>query len=249
MKKRLLATLLGSLFVLSAPVSALAGDVYVASCDVHIRALGDVDSTAIGYVKGGDTVTILEKTNGYWYKVNYNGKVGYVSTLFINETDLSSSDIVVTTLESGQKAVNVPYLNVRSNASATAPVIGVIKQGDIVNVTDNVWGWDKIQINNLVGYSDQAFLTENFEVVEYVTTEVNNTIPVQNVVAPAGSVTKVVNTEFVNVRGQAAANSAVVGLLKKGDVVIVSDDVYGWNKVELGDGKTGYVDGRFLSIN
>lgn len=37
----------------------------------------------LGTVPKGTTLTVLEKTNRYYIKVNYNGRAGYISTLFI----------------------------------------------------------------------------------------------------------------------------------------------------------------------
>ncbi|WP_426453230.1 SH3 domain-containing protein [Paenibacillus sp. S-38] len=48
---------------------------------VSFRKAADTDSARIRYLQKGETVTILDKVNSYWYKVkDKNGVTGYVST-------------------------------------------------------------------------------------------------------------------------------------------------------------------------
>ncbi|MCZ8520759.1 MULTISPECIES: C40 family peptidase [Paenibacillus] len=48
---------------------------------VSFRKAADTDSARIRYLQAGETVTVLDKTNSYWYKVkDKNGVTGYIST-------------------------------------------------------------------------------------------------------------------------------------------------------------------------
>src|SRR5690554_4440587 len=48
---------------------------------VNFRTQPSTSSNKIRYLKKGETVSILEKVNSYWYKVkDQNGRIGYVST-------------------------------------------------------------------------------------------------------------------------------------------------------------------------
>lgn len=57
---------------------------------------------------------------------------------------------------------------------------------------------------------------------------------------------KTVNVSYLNVRAGADKNSAIIGVLKKGDVIAITDVVQGWNKFTY-EGKPAYVDGNFLT--
>ncbi|TMV49504.1 N-acetylmuramoyl-L-alanine amidase [Paenibacillus mesophilus] len=61
----------------------------------------------------------------------------------------------------------------------------------------------------------------------------------------ADTYTAKVAAEVLNIRGEPAARSDIVGSLKKGSIVTVSDESYGWVKINSGS-KTGWVAGHYL---
>ncbi|OCT14946.1 hydrolase Nlp/P60 [Paenibacillus pectinilyticus] len=66
---------------------------------VSFRTAADQNATRIRYLKAGETVTILQKVNDYWYKVRASdGREGYVST---SPTYISTSGGTVTPPVSG----------------------------------------------------------------------------------------------------------------------------------------------------
>lgn len=52
--------------------------------------------------------------------------------------------------------------------------------------------------------------------------------------------------DVLNIRGEPAIGAKIVGSLKKGDVVVVSDESYGWYKIESGKQK-GWVAGQYVT--
>lgn len=60
------------------------GKVVDVSTKLNIRKSASTSSSIIGTLSNNTTVTILEKLNG-WYKISYNGTVGYVSSSYIAE--------------------------------------------------------------------------------------------------------------------------------------------------------------------
>lgn len=62
----------------------------------------------------------------------------------------------------------------------------------------------------------------------------------------ADTYTAKVAAEVLNIRGEPAARSDIVGSLKKGAIVTVSDESYGWAKIKSG-GKSGWVAGHYLT--
>lgn len=53
---------------------------------VNFRSAPKVASNKISLIKSGTVVQVLEQVNSYWLKINYNGRVGYVSTDYISYT-------------------------------------------------------------------------------------------------------------------------------------------------------------------
>jgi len=68
---------------------------------VNLRSTPKVANNKIGSISGGTVVEVLEVTNSYWVKVNYNGKVGYVSSSYITLNFSGSSS-------GGSTVVNQP---------------------------------------------------------------------------------------------------------------------------------------------
>src|SRR5687768_15909300 len=86
MKKQLLTMLLvpaitlGSLTI-PPPHQALAAQSAQIITSVSFRVNPKVSADRIRYLKSGENVTILEKTNNWWYKVKTSdGRIGYVSS-------------------------------------------------------------------------------------------------------------------------------------------------------------------------
>ncbi|AQY50223.1 invasion associated secreted endopeptidase [Listeria weihenstephanensis FSL R9-0317] len=64
----------------------------------------------------------------------------------------------------------------------------------------------------------------------------------------AEAVTKSVNATWLNVRQGPSADNTILTSIKGGtQVTVESTEANGWNKVTLADGKTGFVNGKYLS--
>ena len=84
----LILAMLCSMLVLTA--SAAGSVVYGAATvnaepSLNIRSADSTDSDIIGSVPDDAVVVINEKTSKDWYRVTYDGVVGYVSTKFLTE--------------------------------------------------------------------------------------------------------------------------------------------------------------------
>ncbi len=60
-----------------------ATDLYQATADLNLRNGPGTKYNSIGIVKSGENVSILEKTNSLWFKVEYKGGNGYLSSKFL----------------------------------------------------------------------------------------------------------------------------------------------------------------------
>ncbi|MFI3174507.1 MAG: SH3 domain-containing protein, partial [Bacillota bacterium] len=148
---------------------------------------------------------------------------------------------VSTVAFAAEKTVNTAFLNVRSSASPEASILGVLKKGDVINISDVTYGWNQFTYNGQTAFVDGNFLTGDAVVVEKPTAVVAPTpAPV------AGAVTKAVNVHSVNFRAEPSNDAAIIGVIFEGTVVSATEDEYGWNKVVY-DGKTGYVYGKYLT--
>src|SRR5690606_34282164 len=58
---------------------------------VNFRSAPKVANNKIGFINKGASVRILEKTNQWWVKIQYNGRTGYVDADYISTGSSSNS--------------------------------------------------------------------------------------------------------------------------------------------------------------
>ena len=73
MKKGIFLFLLGFLFMQTVLAQKTTDS------DVNLRSAPTTDAEVVTVIPKGTKVTIIEKTNDKWYRVEYNGKKGYMT--------------------------------------------------------------------------------------------------------------------------------------------------------------------------
>lgn len=115
----------------------------------NFRSNPFVNSSLLGTIPKDTVLYLIDYSSG-WYQVNYNGQVGWVSGSLI--ASIPSGEYV---------AINNAYmLNIRSNPSSTASIIGVLGQNQYAHVIDysNDGNWFKISINGIQGWASRNYL-------------------------------------------------------------------------------------------
>ena len=74
----------------STTVTNKIGRVVNVTTNLRVRSAASSSASVLGYLLNGTTVNITGSTNG-WYKINYNGRDGYVSSDYIQIVDGSTS--------------------------------------------------------------------------------------------------------------------------------------------------------------
>lgn len=128
----------------------LSGDI-----QLNFRLGPSTNDTVIGGLSEGTTFTVLSESNG-WYKINYDGTIGYVYGYYVsvgnNSSSLSNSSSntsksgVVSNLNSGVD------LNFRSGPNTDYSIIGELPEGTSVTILSENNGWYKINYDGTVGY-------------------------------------------------------------------------------------------------
>lgn len=81
-----------------------AGEVINISSSLRVRSSASTNSSTLGYLKNGTKLNILGKS-GNWYKIKYNGRIGYVSGDYVK-------------VYSNSKPQNKPNENNNTNSSS-----------------------------------------------------------------------------------------------------------------------------------
>lgn len=216
---------------------------------LNVRDKSSINSNVIGNVKKGNTLTIEEvvetsdKTYPTWLKINYNGKVGYVSKNYVDFVD-KTEDQPDTTFESYIGIVTASGLNLRSKPTTNSSIITVLKNKSLVIVSEVVHtsdkvnsSWLKVNYNNKVGYVAKQYV----DVFEDKTIDTTKEVGI-------------VSTDLNLRTNPTTANSKVKEILSKGTYVEVlntrttSDNYKKWYQVRSPSGNVGWVAGQYLEV-
>lgn len=152
MKKKLFSAVIASSLLFSSIPVALPAAQAATSAEivrgVNFRTGPSTDSSRIRLLSKGESVTILEQVNSYWYKVrDKNGRVGYVSTSsqYINTNSTAPSSTTGTIIKS---------VSFRTGPSTSNSRIRYLQKNEKVTVLEQVNAyWYKVKdANGRSGY-------------------------------------------------------------------------------------------------
>ena len=150
LKKSIVVVLILSIFVSVFAMGAYAADLAygaatVAATSLNIRSGSGTDYDRVTVVSRGTILVILEKTSSEWYKVNYNGAVGYVSSEYLTN-ELTAENFNAT------GTITASDVRMRSQPHTDSGVLGLYQNGTQVAVIGINNGWYKVQYSGLTGY-------------------------------------------------------------------------------------------------
>ncbi|MDH2333162.1 SH3 domain-containing C40 family peptidase [Paenibacillus polymyxa] len=181
------AALLAAIHVAPGQVDAAAstastGQKAVIQAAVKLRSGPSTTGDVVSFMKQGEAVTVLEKTNSYWYKIKTSdGVTGYTSSsdkyIKIGATSVAAAVTPSTTRKpeaaesvknvsakeavasvnssAGQtKATIQTSVRLRAEASTSSEVLGYLNAGDVVTITDpsNAYWFKVTNADGTVGY-------------------------------------------------------------------------------------------------
>lgn len=72
-----------TLLLLTVAITLNAADLYQTTADLNLRSGPGSKYNSIGIVKNGENVSVIEKDNSLWFKVEYKGKNGFLASKFL----------------------------------------------------------------------------------------------------------------------------------------------------------------------
>ena|GEM_PF-5930583 len=112
----------------------VTADAATATTGVNIRSGPGTSYRIVGGLARGQSITAIGKPHNGWVKVSFNGGTAYVSAQYLDLSGTVNSATPVTIYTQGNKVASAT-LNVRSNPSLTAKIIGYISDGQAVSLT------------------------------------------------------------------------------------------------------------------
>ena len=207
----------------------------VTSANVNFRNSASTSSSVIATIPKDTTIKIIDKSTSGWYKIEYKGVTGYVSSEYvtINGSDTNDS----TNKPSTEEGVTSANLNFRTSASTSSSIIATIPKDTTIKIIDkSTSGWYKVEYNGATGYVSSEYVTINGSSTDNTTSK------------PSTSTQKGVTTANLNFRKSASTSSSIIGTIPKNTTIeIVDKSTSGWYKIKY-KGITGYVSGNYIKI-
>ena len=123
--------------------------------NLNLRVEASTSSKIITTIPKGKTIEIVEKLNSGWYKVNYNGKTGYVSSSYVSINGSTENKPSIVT----EKGVTTANLNLRVKASTSSKIITTIPKGQTIEIVEKLnSGWYKVNYNGKTGYVSSKYV-------------------------------------------------------------------------------------------
>ncbi len=202
---------------------------------LNVRSGKGTDTSIVGTLLNGETVTVLDNSDANWVKIKtQSGLEGYVAREYLTGAEAPSEPTPPETPnETTTATVNADVLNVRSGKGTDTSIVGTLLNGETVTVLDNSdANWVKIRTaSGLEGYVHRDYL--NFG----------------SNAGGGGSTAKYaqVTADILNVRSGMGTEYNKIGSVSYGEIVEVLDDSNaGWAKIKTSSGLEGYVSKDYL---
>ena len=206
------------------------------SSNLRVRIGASTSSATIGYLLNGQAVSIKGEVSG-WYKIDFNGREGYVSKEYIQKGSSHTPTISNTSASGLGKVINISSsLNIRSGAGIGYSIVGALYNGATVNIIEKVGDWYHINHNEVNGYVSAQYLQE-------VNANEPEQTPEPTPVSKAGKVVNI--SSSLNIRSGAGTGHSIVGTLHNGAIVNIIEKSGDWYHINH-NGVNGYVSAQYL---
>ena len=202
------------------------------SSPVNVRGAASRDSSVVAKLKTGTQVTLIGE-EGNWSHIQYDGRYGYVMSIFLSSRDPS----IKVDSQRYVKSPNSMPVNVREDAGKDSKVTAKLVTGTEVTVTEvgEEWIGIRVQGSGEEGYVLASFLTRDNPYEEF--TGKNSGI-VYLVSENDGS---------INIREKADKTSKLVDQVPSGTQAELISAGSVWSKIQTDEGITGFVINDLIS--
>ena len=199
--------------------------------NLNLRQQANTSASILTTIPKGTTIQVLaDKDSNGWYKVNYSGKIGYVSSSYLTITKYSTPEVVKQT--GYVYNLNGTLLNVRPKPSTSQAAIGTLSEGKTVVIIGETGNWYEIEFNGSTAYVSKDYISLS--------------APTPEVVKQTGYVYNL-NGTLLNVRPKPSTSQAAIGTLSEGKTVVIIGETGNWYEIEF-NGSTAYVSKDYISL-
>ena len=194
---------------------------------LNLRETPSLSAKVLGQFPTGTLVEIVE-SGDEWHKVEVNGKAGYMMAQFLNTAEKQQTATVRTNSGIG--------LNLREEPDANGAIITSVKNGGEVVVLQKGSNWSRVSVGTQEGFMSTQYL--NF----------GNTPAQQPATGKIAVVNNPRDTQVLNLRQSASLDAKVLDYYRNGVKVTILSAGTTWHKVQVEDGKVGYMMAKYLKV-
>ena len=214
-------------------LAATADSALVKGGSLNLRESASLTAKVLGQYPTGTLVEINEYGDE-WCKVSVNGKTGYMMTKYLSRAQASQSATVKTNTGIG--------LNLRESPTLSGTIITSVKNGEKVTVLQRGITWSRVSSGESEGFAATQYLN-------FGTGSTGGSTGGTTSTPQSGKVAVVNNpkaTQVLNLRKEASLNASVLGYYRNGVKVTILQSGSTWHKVQVEDGKVGYMMAQYL---
>lgn len=207
-------------------ISAKGETITINTKSLNVRSGPGLTYPVTGSLKMGDQAEI-RSTSGDWYEVKLNSGTGWVASWLVTSDGATESS-------NGTVVSKVNSLNIRTEPSLNAAVIGKMNAGETAVVTERKGEWASINRNGLEGWVHTDYLAE------VTNNEKSKSDSIENS-EPAHAEQFTVSVDALNVRKEAGLSSKVITQIRKDESYPVKAIEGNWVRISLGKDTYGWV--------
>ncbi|MEL4106430.1 SH3 domain-containing protein [Oscillospiraceae bacterium WX1] len=147
-----LSVLLTAQYITAAAGSIAYGAATVSASSLNIRSGPDTSLPIVATVAHNEKMVVLEQTSSDWYRVNYNGTVGYVATMYL-------SNVLKAENFNAIGSVTGDSVSMRATPSTSGTLLCTCKNAAVVSVIGINNGWYKVKYSGKTGYIRSDFVS------------------------------------------------------------------------------------------
>ena len=182
----------------------------------------------LGQYPTGTLVEIVE-SGSEWHKVSVGGQQGYIMAKYLSNENGSTAATVRTNTGIG--------LNLREEPSLQGAIITSYKPGTKVTVLQRGKNWSRVKVDSHEGFMATQYLS--FSGQGGSGSSATGKVAVVN---------NPKDTQVLNLRQEASLDAKVLSYYRNGVKVTILEEGKTWHKVQVEDGRIGYMMAKFLKV-
>lgn len=207
-----------------------SGEVINIQTSLLVRNAPSSSGNIMGSLKNGAAVSITGETDG-WYRIIYGSKEAFVSKSYISAKSLNNESVVDFSASAYVKVDG--HLNVRSGASMSASVLGMLDDGKSIHITGETADWYRISYGSGEGFVSRQYVRFSSEGGSSSSASKESVGTVR------------VNTTLL-VRRQPSPSGSIVGYLTNGKTVEITGEADGYYQIRY-HSSTAYVSKEYVT--